>query len=147
MKRVGKEPLGRAVPDSENPSEEEPAGVSEPNREEENQIEDVGKGKRKAKAPREPRRVKAKEEVVEPELPLPLGVPLTTVAGIELHPQDVGHALQFIEFCVALEEVLKFSKEDAESLLRYLMHQRYSSIIRFQAKLLSEIQKTGDVKE
>ncbi|XP_050378448.1 uncharacterized protein LOC126795718 [Argentina anserina] len=132
-KQMGLEPLGRIVPNLAKPSEEKPAEGSEPKAE-----EDVAaKGKREAKAPKEPRTVKAKGEVVVPELPLPLGVPLTTVAGIELHPQDVGHALQFIEFCVAFEEVFGVSKAQAESLLRDLMLQKYSSIFQFQATLLS----------
>nr|XP_011467761.1 PREDICTED: uncharacterized protein LOC101313631 isoform X1 [Fragaria vesca subsp. vesca] len=121
--RAGQKPHGRVVP--ANPSVEEPAEGSEP------------KGKRKAKAPKEPRKVKAKEEVVGPELPLPLGVPLTTVAGIELHPQDVGHTLQFIQFCVAFEEVFGFSKAQAESLLRDLVLQQYTSVFQFHARLLS----------
>ncbi|XP_050378453.1 uncharacterized protein LOC126795722 [Argentina anserina] len=132
-KQMGLEPLGRILPNLAKPSEEKPAERSEPKAE-----KDVAaKGKRKAKAPREPRTVKAKGEVVDPEFPLPLGVPLTTVAGIELHPQDVGYALQFIEFCVAFEEVFGVNKAQAESLLRDLMLQKYSSVFQFQATLLS----------
>ncbi|RVW44837.1 Cell division cycle-associated 7-like protein [Vitis vinifera] len=37
------------------------------------------------------------------DVPLPQGISLTTIAGIELSPEDVGHALQFLEFCAALE--------------------------------------------
>ncbi|KAL6961041.1 hypothetical protein U1Q18_038804 [Sarracenia purpurea var. burkii] len=38
-------------------------------------------------------------------IPLPQGTELTTVAGINLPPEAVGHALQFLEFCAAFEEV------------------------------------------
>ncbi|GFY86808.1 zinc-finger domain of monoamine-oxidase A repressor R1 protein [Actinidia rufa] len=37
-------------------------------------------------------------------IPLPQGTELTTVAGIDLPLDDVGHALQFLEFCAAFEE-------------------------------------------
>lgn len=36
---------------------------------------------------------------------LPQGASLTTVAGIELNSEDVGHALQFLEFCAAFGKV------------------------------------------
>ena len=39
------------------------------------------------------------------DVPLPRGISLTTVAGIELSPEDVGHALQFLEFCAAFGKV------------------------------------------
>lgn len=39
------------------------------------------------------------------EVLLPQGARLTTVAGIEISPVDVGHALQFLEFCAAFGEV------------------------------------------
>ncbi|KAL6136978.1 hypothetical protein ACLB2K_062273 [Fragaria x ananassa] len=149
MRRQGKEPHGRVRSGSKKPSVEEPTEGSELKREGGKQIEDVAaKGKRKAKAPKEPRRAKAKEEVVEPELPLPLGVPLTTVAGIELHPQDIGHALQFIQFCVAFEEVFGFSKAQAESLLRDLVLQQYTSVFQFHARLLSvqEVELKEDIR-
>ena len=36
---------------------------------------------------------------------LPRGTPLTTVGGMKLPPDDVGPALQFLEFCNAFSEV------------------------------------------
>lgn len=39
------------------------------------------------------------------DVPLPQGISLTTIAGIELSPEDVGHALQFLEFCAAFGKV------------------------------------------
>ena len=42
---------------------------------------------------------------IEDDIPLPSGTCLTTVAGIQLPHEDVGHALQFFEFCAAFSEV------------------------------------------
>ncbi|XP_040371544.1 uncharacterized protein LOC112189585 isoform X2 [Rosa chinensis] len=87
---------------------------------------------------------------VEPELPLPEGIPLTSVLGIELPPEDAGNALQFMEFCSAFGEVLKFKKAQAESIIGELLRQRsgragrpgqYSSLIRFHMQLLSLLQE------
>ncbi|GMP28449.1 hypothetical protein CsSME_00003987 [Camellia sinensis var. sinensis] len=39
-----------------------------------------------------------------PDIPLPQGTELTTVAGIDLPLEAVGHALQFLEFCAAFDE-------------------------------------------
>ncbi|XP_010263034.1 PREDICTED: uncharacterized protein LOC104601411 isoform X2 [Nelumbo nucifera] len=81
------------------------------------------------------------------DIPLPNGVDVTTVAGIDLPPEDVGHALQFLEFCAAFEQVLDLKKGQAESILRELMRGRsgrggmYSSIVRFHIQLLSLILK------
>lgn len=39
------------------------------------------------------------------EIVLPAGSPLIEVAGTELPAQDVGAALQFLEFCSSFSEV------------------------------------------
>lgn len=39
------------------------------------------------------------------DIQLPQGTSLVTVAGIDLLPKDVGHVLQFLEFCAAFGEV------------------------------------------
>lgn len=70
-----------------------------------------GKGKDKVKTVKETGRVEARtinilNKEVEPELPLPQGIPLTSVLGIELPPEDAGNALQFLEFCSAFGEVI-----------------------------------------
>lgn len=38
-------------------------------------------------------------EIVEEEIPLPTATEITTILDIELRPEDVGNALQFLEFC------------------------------------------------
>ena len=42
----------------------------------------------------------------EVDIPLPKGSVLTTVWGIELSHEDIGHALQFLEFCAAFGKVI-----------------------------------------
>lgn len=49
--------------------------------------------------------VEAHTEPTREEIVLPQGSPLTEVIGIELPAQDVGAALQFLEFCNAFSEV------------------------------------------
>ncbi|XP_058088142.1 uncharacterized protein LOC131235057 isoform X3 [Magnolia sinica] len=81
------------------------------------------------------------------DVTLPQGNELTTVAGIELPADDVGSALQFLEFCSAFGEVLDLKNGQPELILRELMRGRaarrglYSSIVQFHIKLLSLIQK------
>lgn len=39
---------------------------------------------------------------------LPMGTDLTSVADIDMRAEDVGNALQFIEFCSVFEKVSDF---------------------------------------
>ncbi|XP_044467323.1 uncharacterized protein LOC123197205 isoform X2 [Mangifera indica] len=48
---------------------------------------------------------------------LPQGASLTTVAGIELNSEDVGHALQFLEFCAAFGKALRKCVTDSKCVL------------------------------
>ncbi|XVE77423.1 hypothetical protein DITRI_Ditri13aG0061300 [Diplodiscus trichospermus] len=79
--------------------------------------------------------------------PLPQGTSLITVAGIDMPPKDVGHALQFLEFCAAFGEVLDMKKGEAESVIREIMRGRgkcrlqYSPVVQIHTQLLSVIQK------
>lgn len=50
-------------------------------------------------------RVKFQPEEFGNGVPLPQATSLTAVAGVELSPKDVGHALQFVEFCAAFGKV------------------------------------------
>lgn len=45
---------------------------------------------------------------VEVDLQLPRGTLLTTLFGIELPPEEMGHALQFLEFCGTFGKVFFF---------------------------------------
>ncbi|KAK4602191.1 hypothetical protein RGQ29_011297 [Quercus rubra] len=83
----------------------------------------------------------------EVDIPLPQGASLMTVADIDLPPEDVGHALQFLEFCASFGKVIDVRKGQAESLLRELRYGRrgrrsqYSMNVQFHIQLLSLIQK------
>ncbi|XP_072961193.1 uncharacterized protein [Typha angustifolia] len=77
---------------------------------------------------------------------LPQGTRLMEVAGVELLPEDVGPALQFLEFCRAFSKVLHMNKGQAESILREIARGRgrrgtYSAIVQFHINLLSIIWK------
>ncbi|XP_057973454.1 uncharacterized protein LOC131160792 isoform X2 [Malania oleifera] len=80
-------------------------------------------------------------------IPLPQSADLTVVAGIELPADDVGDALQFLEFCAAFGKILDVKKGQPESILRELNHGRsgrpakYSSTVQFHIQLLSLILK------
>ncbi|KAH7658403.1 Zinc-finger domain of monoamine-oxidase A repressor R1 domain-containing protein [Dioscorea alata] len=78
---------------------------------------------------------------------LPRGTPLTMVAGVKLPPDDVGPALQFLEFCNAFSEVLGIKKGQPEIVLRELTRTNskslkvHPSVVGLHIKLLSLIQK------
>lgn len=85
--------------------------------------------------------------------PLPQGVELINIVGIALPPEDAGHALQFLEFCNAFEQVLDLKKGLPESILQELVTTGCSSripgqcslVIQMHIQLLSLIQKdTGE---
>ncbi|XWS75439.1 hypothetical protein CRYUN_Cryun01aG0088300 [Craigia yunnanensis] len=83
---------------------------------------------------------------------LPQGTSLITVAGVDLPPKDVGHALQFLEFCAAFGEVLDMKNGQAESVIREIMRGRgrcrlqYSPVVQIHIQLLSLIQKDMEKK-
>ncbi|GAV75644.1 zf-4CXXC_R1 domain-containing protein [Cephalotus follicularis] len=78
---------------------------------------------------------------------LPMGTLLSSIAGFELRPKDVGDALQFLEFCAAFAEVLDLKEGQAESVVKELICGRsrrraqYSSLVQFHIQLLSLIHK------
>lgn len=81
------------------------------------------------------------------EVLLPQSATLTTVAGAEIPPEDVGHALQFLEFCAAFGKVLDLKKGQAECIIRELMGGRSRRrglgfpLVQIHIQLLSLIQK------
>ncbi|CAL5379406.1 unnamed protein product [Camellia sinensis] len=59
--------------------------------------------------------MKFQNKEIDPDIPLPQGTELTTtVAGIDLPPEAVGHAMQFLEFC-AFDEKKRSWIEDQNS--------------------------------
>ncbi|XP_048138972.1 uncharacterized protein LOC115734953 isoform X2 [Rhodamnia argentea] len=81
------------------------------------------------------------------DIPLPEGILLTGVAGVELPSEVIGDALQFLEFCAAFGKVLDIRKGEAESIIRELTcgrrrrHGQASLIVRFHIQLISLILK------
>ncbi|GMP28448.1 hypothetical protein CsSME_00003987 [Camellia sinensis var. sinensis] len=82
-----------------------------------------------------------------PDIPLPQGTELTTVAGIDLPLEAVGHALQFLEFCAAFDEILDLKEGEPEYVLYELIRGgrgckgRLSPVVHFHIQLLTLIQK------
>ncbi|CAN0906973.1 hypothetical protein LINGRAHAP2_LOCUS24544 [Linum grandiflorum] len=91
-----------------------------------------------------------KREIVLSEILLPQGSGLTRVAGVELSPEDVGHALHFLEFCKAFGESFDPKKGHDEQVIRDLAMGRQgcrsqsSVVIQIHIQLLSLIQDDGD---
>ncbi|XP_010236502.1 uncharacterized protein LOC100838188 [Brachypodium distachyon] len=52
------------------------------------------------------------------EIVLPRGTLLTRIAGVEVRPEDVGRAIQFLEFCRSFAEIFQIRKEQAEQILK-----------------------------
>ncbi|KAF5175977.1 Cell division cycle-associated 7-like protein [Thalictrum thalictroides] len=82
------------------------------------------------------------------DAPLPQGNDLTNVAGIDLPVEDVGNALQFLEFCTAFGQFFHMKKGQPESILRELTRgcsrrnrTQYSSLVQFHIQLLSLLLK------
>ncbi|VFQ99934.1 unnamed protein product [Cuscuta campestris] len=59
-------------------------------------------------------------------IPLPQGTGLTSVAGSDFLQEDVGSALQFLEFCAAFGKILDIKRGQAEAILRDLVQGRIS---------------------
>ncbi|XP_052174898.1 uncharacterized protein LOC127789880 isoform X2 [Diospyros lotus] len=80
------------------------------------------------------------------DISLPQGIELTNVADFDLPAEDVGHALQLIEFCEAFGKVLDLKKGQPGYLLQELVCGRsshgilQSPIVGLHIKLLSMIQ-------
>ncbi|KAK9277889.1 hypothetical protein L1049_027446 [Liquidambar formosana] len=96
--------------------------------------------------------VEVQEKVSVVEIPMPLGIELNNVAAIDMSTEDVGYALQFLEFCKAFEKVLNLRKGQPEFLLRELACGRSrrrmedSSVVQFHIQLLSIILKDSGKK-
>lgn len=58
--------------------------------------------------------------------PLPQGTGVTAVGDIDLQSEDVGNALQFLEFCVVFGKIFDIKKGQPEAVLRDIMQGRSS---------------------
>ncbi|XP_022738994.1 uncharacterized protein LOC111291471 isoform X2 [Durio zibethinus] len=108
----------------------------------------VAKNKPIIKSPtRKMKNLNVKSKASDAEIRLPQGLLLNCIAGIDLPVEDVGHALQFLEFCEAFGEVFSMRKGQSQLLLRELVtgqskrRLRHSSLVQFHIQLLSVVQK------
>ncbi|KAL3529323.1 hypothetical protein ACH5RR_008645 [Cinchona calisaya] len=89
-------------------------------------------------------------KVSNADIPLPQAAKLTKVANLDFDAEDIGHALQFLEFCEAFGQVLDLKKGQPEFLLQELTccqntHRRCDfSLERLHIKLLSMIQHDSE---
>ncbi|KAL1536901.1 hypothetical protein AAHA92_29477 [Salvia divinorum] len=84
---------------------------------------------------------------IRKEIVLPVGTNLRSVAGIDVPAEDVGNALEFLEFCYVFGEILKLKNGEAECVLRDILHGRTAKrgrscpVVLFHIHLLSIIKK------
>lgn len=77
---------------------------------------------------------------------LPLGTDLTSVAGIDVPAEDVGNALELLEFCSVFGKVLEIKDGEAEYVLQDILHGRaprrgkFCPTVQFHILLLTIIQ-------
>ncbi|CAI9758388.1 unnamed protein product [Fraxinus pennsylvanica] len=78
-------------------------------------------------------------------IPLPQGTELTTVGGIDVQPEDIGNALQFLEFCATFGKILEVKEWQPGLVLQDILHGRtgrrgkFSLSVQFHIQLLSLI--------
>ncbi|XP_024975584.1 uncharacterized protein LOC112513527 [Cynara cardunculus var. scolymus] len=85
------------------------------------------------------------------EIQLPQGTELINLAGIDMPSEDIGHALQLLEFCEAFGEVLELKTRQPEVLLSELTcgNERKRDeplIVQFHVKLLSLLEEDSGKK-
>ncbi|RDX75271.1 Cell division cycle-associated 7-like protein, partial [Mucuna pruriens] len=73
-------------------------------------------------------------EKIKKEIPFPPGTELTEILDIQFPPQDVGSALQLLEFCRVFGKALDLKNGEAEATLRELV--RKQSLRRGQKTLV-----------
>ncbi|XP_058773271.1 uncharacterized protein LOC131647390 [Vicia villosa] len=84
-------------------------------------------------------------KIVEKEIPLPTATEITAILDIELRPEDVGNALQFLEFCRVFGEALDIEKGEGEAILQSLIRKQNvcqgesTLVVELQSKLLTLI--------
>ncbi|KAF8112862.1 hypothetical protein N665_0060s0043 [Sinapis alba] len=93
-----------------------------------------------------------KEEEIQIEAKLPIGISLTNVAGIDIPIEETGNVLQFLEFCSTFGEALDLKEGQAESIVseffscvRSTRRQQYCSVIPMMIQLLELISHDRDM--
>ncbi|KAJ6361321.1 hypothetical protein OIU78_001879 [Salix suchowensis] len=101
----------------------------------------------KSKTAKERLMAEIQNKEIDVDIQLPQGTCLKAVAGIELPPEDVGNALQFLEFCASFGKVLGLKKGQADTILGEIVNghrERRSQsyhLAQIHVQLLSVIQK------
>ncbi|KAK2420262.1 Zinc-finger domain of monoamine-oxidase A repressor R1 protein [Trifolium repens] len=91
------------------------------------------------------------EKVIQ-EIPLPAGSEMKEILGNVYAPEDIGHALQFLEFCKVFGKALEFKKGAAGAILRSLTrkqnmrHVQNTLAVELQVRLLSLIVSESDTQ-
>ncbi|XP_047955407.1 uncharacterized protein LOC125201369 isoform X3 [Salvia hispanica] len=87
-------------------------------------------------------------QTIPKEIVLPVGTDLTSVAGIDVPAEDVGNALEFLEFCYVFGEILKLKDGEALCVLRNIVFHRLTAkrgrscpVVMFHVHLLSIIKE------
>ncbi|RCV06225.1 hypothetical protein SEVIR_1G145200v4 [Setaria viridis] len=87
-----------------------------------------------------------KSPVLNNNIALPRGTPVTNIAGAQLDDEDIGAAIQFLEFCRTFAEIFQIRKGQSERILQDVVGGRelrlVSSVVaEFHMNLLSVIQE------
>ncbi|XP_050906505.1 uncharacterized protein LOC127120140 isoform X2 [Lathyrus oleraceus] len=96
--------------------------------------------------------VEEDHEKLKEEIPLPMGTEITKILDIELAPEDVGNALQFLEFCRVFGKALDVNKGEAVAVLRALIRKQNlrrgqnTLVVEFQIKLLTFIVSDSEIE-
>ncbi|XP_047333742.1 uncharacterized protein LOC124937516 [Impatiens glandulifera] len=83
------------------------------------------------------------------EIPLPRGSEIKTVLSIELQPEEIGPALQFLEFCSTFGEIIGLKKDESQFILRDMVRGgrgrqgKFSPVANFFVQLLSLLQSNS----
>ncbi|XP_020233922.1 uncharacterized protein LOC109814014 isoform X2 [Cajanus cajan] len=84
-------------------------------------------------------------EKIEEEIPLPPGTEITEILDSEFPPEEVGNALQLLEFCRVFGKAIDLKKGEAEAILRELIRKRTlrrgqnTLVVQFQIRVLTLI--------
>ncbi|KAF2540137.1 hypothetical protein F2Q68_00031252 [Brassica cretica] len=71
--------------------------------------------------------LKEKEEFQLAEVKLPQGIQSITVSSVDLHPENAGSVLQFLEFCLTFREALGLRGGQAHSVVHEVLSERSTS--------------------
>uniref|UniRef100_A0A8R7UQ51 DDT domain-containing protein n=1 Tax=Triticum urartu TaxID=4572 RepID=A0A8R7UQ51_TRIUA len=84
-------------------------------------------------------------DALKDEIVIPRGTLVTCVAGVEMQPEDVGAAIQFLEFCRSFGEIFQIRKGQSEKIVKDITGDRQlrevsSVVAELHTNLLSVIE-------